>query len=92
MARQPRIFKYSCPKCGREQTVQCKHCRATYIFDTVTQPGEKLVGKKVYFGARQWERILARAKVTPGVNGPAEFIRLACEEVLALPPNRLISS
>ncbi len=92
MARQPRTFKYSCPKCGREQTVNCRHCGATYIFDPTRQPGEKWVNKKLRFGERQWERIVARAKVTPSVNGPAELIRLMCDECLAMPPVRLISS
>jgi hypothetical protein len=92
LARQPRTFKYTCPNCGRQQTVNCKHCHATYVFDPTRQPGEKLVGKKVYFGQRQWDQIVARAKVTPAVNGPGEFVRLACAEVLAMPPVRLISS
>ena len=92
MARQPRTFKYFCPKCGREQTVNCKYCGATYIFDPTRQPGEKWVNKKVRFGERQWQRIVARAKVTPSVNGPAELIRLMCDECLAMPPVRLICS
>lgn len=92
MARQPRTFKYFCPKCGREQSVNCRHCGATYIFDPTKQPNEKWIIHRVRFGERQWQRILARAKVTPGVNGPAEFIRLACDEVLAMPPVRLISA
>jgi len=92
MARQPRIFKYFCPKCSREQTVNCKFCKATYIFDTAKRPDEKWVSLRVRVGEQMYQRIVARAKVTPGVNGPAEFIRLACAEVLALPPIRLISS
>lgn len=92
MARQPRTFKYTCPKCGLEQSVQCRRCKTTYVFDPTRVPGEKLLAKKCYFGERQWERIVARAKVIPGVHGPNEFLRLAAEEILALPPNMLISS
>ena len=92
MARQPRIFKYHCPTCGREQTVTCKYCKATYIFDPLRQPGEKWVIRRLRFGERQWQRAVARAKVTPGVNGPAELIRMALDEILAMPPVRLISS
>ena len=33
-----------------------------------------------------------RAIVTPGIGSAAEFVRLACEEVLAMPSHRLISS
>ena len=92
MARQPRIFKYFCPQCGVENTATCKHCGATDVFDLVKQPAEKWIITRVRFGERQWQRIVARAKVTPCVNGPAEFIRLAGDEVLAMPPIRLISS
>ena len=34
----------------------------------------------------------ARAKVTPGVNNASEFVRLACETILGIPPHWLISS
>ena len=92
MARQPRVFKYFCPKCGRQNTAICKGCGALYIFDTVKQPYEKWIITRVRFGERQYQRILARARVTPGVNGPAELIRLMCDECLAMPPVRLISA
>lgn len=92
MPRQPRIFRYFCAKCGRTQTVNCKSCGATYVLDTVKQPQEKWVKRHIRFGERQWNRAVARAKVTPGVNGPSELVRLALDEVLALPPIRLISS
>jgi predicted RNA-binding Zn-ribbon protein involved in translation (DUF1610 family) len=91
MARQPRIFRYFCPKCGVENTATCKHCKTTYRFDPVKQPGEKLVLRHILFGERQWQRMVARAKVTPGINGPSEFVRMACDEVLSMPPHRLFS-
>jgi hypothetical protein len=92
MARQPRIFRYFCPKCGVQNTATCRHCKTIYHFDTVKAPDEKWVIQRVRFPERMWQRIVVRAKVTPGVNGPAELIRLACAEVLAMPPVRLISS
>ena len=92
MARQPRIFRYFCPKCGVQNTATCKHCGTLYRFDTVIAPGEKRVKRHLWFGQRQWERAVARAKVTPGVNGPAELIRLALDEILSMPPHKLISA
>jgi hypothetical protein len=92
MARQTRIFKFNCPKCGVENTATCKHCGTLYRFDPVKQPGEKMVKRHILFGERQWQRAVARAKVTPGVNGPSELVRLALAEILAMPPIRLISS
>ena len=92
MARQPRIFRYFCPKCGREQTVQCKFCKATYVFDLVRQPGEKQVRLRLTIGEQLLEKVVIRAKVTPGVNGPQGYIRLAICEALAMPAGRLISS
>ena len=92
MARQPLAFKYFCPRCGVENTATCRHCKAIYRFDPVKQPDKRWVIQRVRFGERQWQQIVARAKITPGVNGPAEFIRLACAEVLAMPPVRRISS
>lgn len=92
MPRQPRTFYYHCPKCGRKQSVNCKHCGATYVFDPTRRPGEKLLSKKVRFGELQWQRLVVRAKVTPGVEGPAELIRIMVDECLAMPPVRLISS
>ena len=92
MARQPRTFRYHCPKCAREQTVNCKYCGATYVFDSAKLPDEKWVNMRVRVGEQMYQRIVARAKVTPGVNGPQELVRLACAEVLAMPPVMLISS
>jgi hypothetical protein len=92
MARQPRIYRYVCPACDRDQTVICRYCGTTYRLDTVKQPNEKWVKRHILFGERQWKRAVARAAVTPGVNGPSELIRLALDEILALPPIHLISS
>lgn len=92
MARQPRTFKYICPSCGREQTVQCKFCKATYVFDPARTPGEKLVRVRLTIGESLFQRIMARAKVTPGINGYQEYIRLAICDALAIPAGRLISS
>ena len=92
MARQPRTFYYDCPHCGRRQNVNCKFCKATYIFDPTKKPDEKWVKREIRFGQLQWERLVVRAKVTPGVEGPAELIRIMVDECLAMPPVRLISS
>ena len=92
MARQPRTFYYDCPHCGHRQNVNCTFCGKTYIFDPTKRPNEKWVIKKIRFGELQWQRLVARAKVTPAVEGPAELIRLMCDECLAMPPVRLISS
>ena len=92
MARQPRTFYYDCPHCSLHQNVHCKRCKKVYVFDPTRRPGEKLVQKKLSFGEIQWDRVVARAKVTPGVAGPAELIRIMVDECLAMPPVRLISS
>jgi hypothetical protein len=52
----------------------------------VNPPGEKRVQQRIGFGERQWARIKARANVTPGIGSVSEFVRLACCEVLAVPP------
>jgi hypothetical protein len=64
----------------------------TYKFDPENAPGKKRIQQRIWFGERQWQRIKGRAIVTPGIGSAAEFVRLACEEVLAIPPHRLISS
>lgn len=92
MARQPRTFKYTCPSCGKEQSVHCRFCKAPYVFDLARKPGEKQVRVRLTLGESLCQRMIARAKVTPGVSGHQEFIRLAICEVLAMPPIRLISS
>lgn len=93
MAKRPsRIFRFHCPRCGVLNTATCKRCKTLYRFDPVIAPGEKRVKRHLWFGERQWQRIVPRATVTPGVGSPAEFVRLACDEILAMPPHRLISS
>lgn len=92
MARQPRIFKYTCPSCGREQNVKCKFCKALYVFDPVRQPGEKQVRVRLTLRESLLQRVITRAKVTPGIVGHQEYIRLAICEALAMPAGRLISS
>jgi len=89
--RATRIFRFHCPRCGVLNTTTCQHCGTLYRFDPVIAPGEKRVKRHIWFGERAWERMVARAKVTPGINGPAEFIRMACDEVLSMPPHKLIS-
>jgi hypothetical protein len=88
----PRIFKYHCPFCQAENTARCRKCGEVYKFDPVNAPGEKRIQQRIWFGEKQWLRIMNRAKVTPGIGSAAEFVRLACEEVLAIPPHRLIIS
>lgn len=52
------------------------------------QPGEKRVLRHLKFGDDQWKRIMARAKVQ-GISA-SELVRMACEERLLMPPERLI--
>jgi len=92
MARQPRIFKYSCPKCGKEQTVHCRFCKAVYLFDLVNKPGEKQVRLRVRVPESLFKKVMVRAKVTPGVIGYQEYIRLALYEAVSMPAGNLISS
>jgi len=88
----PRIFRFTCPYCQALSTANCRKCGALYRFDPVNAPGEKRIQQRIWFGGRQWQRIKARAIVTPGIGSASEFVRLACEEVLAMLPQRLISS
>ena len=88
----PRIFRFHCPFCQAENTARCRKCGEVYKFDPVNAPGQKRIQQRVWFPERTWQRIKARAIVTPGIGSAAEFVRLACEEVLAMPPQRLISS
>jgi hypothetical protein len=85
-------FRPHCPACGAVTTAKCRLCGAVYGLDPINELGEKGICKPIHFDERQWEDLVARAKVTPGVNGPAELVRLVCEEVLAMPPHGLISS
>ena len=52
------------------------------------QPSERWTRRNIYFDARQWDALVERAKATPGVRSPAEFIRLAIERSLFRPPHR----
>lgn len=88
----PRIFRYACPKCDAVNTARCARCGEVYTFDPVNAPGEKRVQQRIWFGEKQWQRIKNRAYVTPGVGSASELVRMACEEVLAIPPHRLIIS
>ena len=93
MARgAPRIFRFRCFHCQALNTANCRKCGALYKFDPMNAPGEKRIQQRIWFGERQWDQIKARAKVTPGVNNASEFVRLACETILGIPPHWLISS
>jgi hypothetical protein len=83
----PRIFRFTCLHCGALNTATCRKCGALYKFDTVNAPEEKRVQQRISFPERQWLRIKERAYVTPGIESASEFVRLACCEVLALPPD-----
>lgn len=87
----PKVFKFSCPHCHTLNTAKCHNCGARYEFDPVNPPGEKRIPQRIGFGERQWERIKARAIVTPGIGSASEFVRLACSEALALSPRSLIA-
>jgi uracil-DNA glycosylase len=88
----PRIFRFACPQCQALNTATCRKCGAVYRFDPVNAPGEKRVQQRLWFSERQWALIKARAAVTPGIGSGSEFVRLACESILAMPPHWLISS
>jgi hypothetical protein len=87
-----KIFKFSCPHCHALNTANCRNCGARYEFDPVNPPGEKRIPQRIRFGEFLWERIKARAIVTPGIGSASEFVRLACYEVLVIPPQRLIAN
>jgi len=86
-----RIFMYRCPSCNHLNYSKCLRCGMIYKFDPQNAPGEKRIQQRIWFGERQSDRIKGRAKVTPGIGCAAEFVGLACEEVLAIPSHRLIS-
>jgi hypothetical protein len=73
-------------------TATCGKCGARYEFDAFKAPDEKRVPQRICFPERLWGRIVARAKITPGVGSAAQLVRLACSEVLATPPQNLIIS
>jgi hypothetical protein len=82
----PRIFRYHCPFCGKENTPKCQECGEVYKFDPVNAPSERRIQQRIGFPERMWLRIKERAYLTPGIGSASEFVRLACCEVLALPP------
>ena len=71
--------------------MKCRRCGAADNLDPMDARGEKMVSKPVQFGDREWKRLVARAKVTPGVRSPSEFVRLALDRALSRPPQRLIA-
>jgi hypothetical protein len=73
-------------------TASCPKCGASYEFDPMDPPGEKRVQRRICFPERLWAGIVARAKIIPGIGSAAKFVRLACAEVLAIPPQTLIIS
>jgi hypothetical protein len=83
----PRIFRYHCPFCGKENTSRCQECGEVYKFDPVNLPGERRIQQRIAFPERMWLRIKERAYLTPGIGSASEFVRLACYEVLELPPD-----
>jgi len=88
----PRVFRYRCPYCQALNTATCRKCGALYKFAPVNAPSERRIQQRIWFGERQWERIKGRAVVTPGIGSASEFVRLACDEVLAMSPHRLVST
>ena len=88
----PRIFRFNCLNCGASNTATCRKCHQIYKFDPVNAPGEKRIQQRIWFGERQWALIKARANVTPGIGSASEFVRLATETILGIPPHWLISS
>ena len=80
LGRRP-VRSAICPKCGE-----------VYEFDPNPAPSERKTNQRIWFPGSMWGRIVARAKVTPGVANAAELVRLACDEVLAIPPHHLLIS
>ena len=70
----------------------CGKCGARYEFDAFKAPDEKRVQQRICFPVGLWGRIVARAKITPGIGSAAQLVRLACAEVLAIPPQNLLIS
>lgn len=77
----PAVKSYRCPKCGK-----------AFEFDPTNVPGEKRTRHRIWFPESMWRGIVARAKVTRGVGSASEVVRLACEDVLAIPPRNLLIS
>jgi len=84
--------RFHCTACGAVTTAKCRKCGAVDNLDPMDARGEKMVSKPIPFGDREWKRLVARARATPGVRSPSEFIRLALDRALSRPPQRLISS
>lgn len=84
-----KIIGFDCPTCSALNPLKCRRCGAVYKLGPVHAPGEKWTRRRIHFGERQWEALVARAKATPGVSGPSEFLRLAIERFLSRPPHRL---
>jgi hypothetical protein len=74
------------------RSVMCPKCGEAYEFDPDPVPQEKSTNQRIWFPESMWARLIGRAKVTPGVATAAELVRLACAEVLAMPPQNLIIS
>ena len=89
MPRTFRRFEFTCQKCGRKCLATCPDCRTVFEFDPLGGKKETLV-MRLRFNRMQWARIAARAAITPGVGSAAEWVRLACEDVLASGPGRLL--
>lgn len=90
MARSTRqVFRFNCPNCRAPNTAKCAKCGELYRFDPTRKPGERLLIRHLSFGEDQWKHIQARAKIM-GVSAN-EWMRLAAADILALPPERLIS-
>jgi len=86
-----KIIGFDCPTCGAVNTLKCRKCGEVYKLGPVKAPGEKWIRKPIPFSEGQWERLVASAKATPGVNGPAELVRLALKRALSMPLQRLIA-
>lgn len=86
-----KVIGFDCPTCGAVNTLKCCRCGAVYKLDPVKAQGERWVTKPIPFGERAWEALVARAKATPGVRGPSEFLRLEVERFLSSPPQRPIA-
>lgn len=90
MPRTSKHFKFTCQRCHAESVATCPKCGVAYVFDPVNLPGEARVIRSIAFPRSTWERMEARARITPGLAGPSEFVRLAVNELLASTPERVI--
>ena len=85
-----KIFRYRCPSCNHLNTATCAKCGAMYRLGPHNAPGERRVKKHLWFGDRQWEHVVARAEEAR--MGPAEFVRLAVDDMLHMSLHRATSS